>query len=137
MALKQVCVFIENKKGKISEVSILLYSNGIDLRGLNMSEAKEFAILRLITQDTTKACEVLKGARYVFSVNEVIAVRMVDEPGSMCNVLRILSDEKVGIEYTYLIRNFDGEPYMVLRTDSEKQAEELLKNAGVELLSYE
>ena len=137
MALKQVCVFIENKKGKVSEISDVLYKNGIDLRGLNMAETKEFAILRLITEDTAKACEVLKAAEYVYSVNKVAAVKIIDKPGSMFKILKILSDADISIEYTYLLRNTDGEPYMIVRTDDEVSTENVLKQAGLQTLSYE
>lgn len=137
MALKQVCVFIENKKGKISEISDLLYSNGVDLRGLNMSDTKEFAILRLITKETDKTCEVLKNAGYVSAVKNVAAVKIEDKPGGMFKALKILSDSGISIEYTYLIKNTDGDSYMILRTQSAENTEKLLSDAGFTTLSYE
>lgn len=136
MAIKQICIFIENKKGKISEVSDLLYSKGIDLRGIDMAEAKEFAVLRLITVDTDKAVDALRDADYIYSVKEVPAVKVEDRPGSLVSVLKLLSDADISIEYTYLIRNTDTDPYMVISTQDDEKAEKVLKDAGFKFLKY-
>lgn len=136
MAVKQICIFIENKKGKISEVSEILFSNGIDLRGIDMAEAKEFAVLRLITADTDKAVKILSESGYIFSVKDVPAVKIEDKPGSLVSVLKLLSDADISIEYTYLIRNIDTDPYMIISTQDDSRAEKVLKDAGFSFLKY-
>ena len=136
MAVKQICIFIENKKGAISEVSDLLYKKGIDLRGIDMAEAKEFAVLRLITTDTEKATDALAEADYIYAVKEVPTVKVEDKPGSLVSVLKLLSDADISIEYTYLIRNTDTDPYMVISTQDDAKAEAVLKGAGFEFLAY-
>ena len=101
MTIDQLSVFVENKAGKLAEITAVLADEGIDIRAMSIADTKDFGILRLIVNDADKAVSALKREQYIVSVTKVIAVAISDTPGSLAAVLRILSDNAISIEYMY------------------------------------
>ena len=75
MTVKQISVFVENKAGRLAEITKVLYDNNVDLRALSIAETQDFGVLRLIVDDSYKTACILKEAGYVFSITPVLAVR--------------------------------------------------------------
>ena len=136
MTIDQISVFVENKPGKLVEVVETLGSNGIDLRALSIADTSDFGILRLIVSDSSKALEILRDVGFVTSVNQVIAVSVEDKPGSLANVLRVLSDGGASIEYVYAFITHEADrAYVIIRADNNEKAVEILESRGVKLAS--
>lgn len=130
MTVKQISVFIENKPGRLAEFTKLLQEHGIDMRALSLADGEDFGILRIIVDDSYKAARMLKEENMVFSVTPVLAIEIADEPGSLVNLLELLGESGINIQYTYafLSRKKDS-AYMILRVaDNEKAIEVLTKN---------
>lgn len=87
MLIKQLSVFIENKKGRLSTVTGLLRDHHIDIRALSVADTKDFGIVRLIVTDTDKAFEVLKDANCMLKVSHVIGIGVADQPGDRKSVV--------------------------------------------------
>ena len=134
MAIKQISVFVENKQGVLSEAVAALSDAGINLRALSIADTQEFGILRVIVSDTDKAVAVLKDSTLV-KVTDVIAVKMDDEQGALHNVLKVLEDAKINIDYSYAFTGAKSGAYVVIRVDSVEVAEKALIDKGIEVLA--
>jgi len=138
MTIKQISVFLENKPGKLAELSGLLNQSSVNIRALSLAEAEDFGIVRLIVSDPYQAVTVLKEANFICSVTKVLAVEMSDEPGALFRILQILGDGGVNLDYTYafLTRKKDS-AYMILRVADNDAAIELLNKHGIRPLCQE
>lgn len=134
MAIKQISVFVENKQGVLSEAVAALSDAGINLRALSIADTQEFGILRVIVSDTDKAVAVLKDSTLV-KVTDVIAVKMDDEQGALHNVLKVLENAKINIDYSYAFTGSKSGAYVVIRVDSVDEAQKALEADGVTVLN--
>lgn len=138
MTIKQLSVFVENKKGKLVEIMQALSENGIDIRALSLADTTDYGILRMIVNDTDKAVAALKAADCVVSVNEVLGVAVSDTPGSFAAAVKSLSDNDVNLEYVYaFITPQKGYAYVVMRVTDNDAATAILQAAGVKVLDDE
>lgn len=101
MKIKQLSVFVENKTGRINEVTQILGSNGVNMTAFSLADSGEFGILRMIVSDVGRAVSALKEARFGISVTEVVCFCCPNEPGALSIVLDCLARENVFIEYMY------------------------------------
>ena len=135
MAIRQLSVFVENKKGSLHEITDVLAKAQIDLRSMCVADTSDYGIVRIIADDPVRAQSVLAEAGHLANVREVTAFAVPDAPGGLAKVLDILEDNGVNIEYLYaLVTRNIGKAYAVTRTDAPEKAEEILKDNGIELL---
>ncbi|MDO5114822.1 MAG: acetolactate synthase [Synergistaceae bacterium] len=140
MTVRQISVFLENKPGKLAEFVELLRSHGIDMRALSLAEAADFGVLRTIVDDPEKAQRVLKEAGSISAVTPVLAVEVSDKPGALYEILDILKDGEINLEYTYAFTaRKDESAYMVFRVADKNidKAVELLAAKGVGIVAQE
>ncbi len=136
MAIKQISVFAENKKGSVFSSLDVLADADIDLRALSIAETTEYGILRIIVSDTEKASEILKEAGCIFTVTDVIGVQMPDVPGGLARILGVLAKADINIEYLYaFLATIEDRAYVVLRVADNSVAEKELSKNGMVLLS--
>lgn len=138
MTVKQISVFIENKPGRLAEFADIFSRNDIDMRAMNIAETPDFGILRIIVEDPYNAAQVMKEAGYISSVTDVLAVAVPDKPGSLLNILTMLGENGINLEYTYAFPTRQKDTaYMIMRVvDNEKAAQVLLKN-GIKLVAQD
>lgn len=101
MIIKQLSVFLENKTGRINEVTRILGEEGVNLSAFSMAETADFGILRVIVSDPDKALEALKKHHFGVSLTDVVCLNCPNTPGALAKALGYLSDENVFIEYMY------------------------------------
>jgi len=131
MSVRQISVFVENQTGKLVDVVETLGDAGIDIRALSIADTADFGILRIIVKDPDKVAELLIEKGYVIRVTDVLAVSLADTPGSLARVLRALSDEHIGLEYTYAFVSYiKDRAYVVLRVEDNIRATEALAKRG-------
>lgn len=133
MLLKQISVFLENKSGQLLKIVNVLAENEIDLRALSIAEAQDYGVLRMIVDKPDETLTILRGQDWLCSANEVLAVMVPDEPGSLKKILTVLADNDVNMVYSYaFLSGIEGKACIVLRVDDNAAAEKLLRDAGVE-----
>ena len=139
MAIKQISVFLENKPGKLKEMTGVLAANNVDMRALSLAETKDFGIARLVVDDVFNAVNILKEANFVASLTSVLAVAVPDEPGGLDKLLQIFTEAKVNIEYMYaFIGGADAKhAYMIFRVADTKAAEVSLAGKGLKIMTQE
>lgn len=133
MNVKQLSVFIENKAGRVSEVTDVLGRAGVNIRGFAVSDTADYGIVRLIVDDPEAGQRALHDAGFTVKVGDVICVELPDQPGGLAGVLKIVSDAGVNIEYVYsLIATF-----IVINVTDVDKALQLLRDKPVRLVSQE
>lgn len=138
MTVKQISVFLENKAGCLAAFTKVLRENNIDMRAMSIAETPDFGILRIIVDDTYKTACVLKDADYIFSITPVLAVEVSDEAGGLYQIVQILGDSKINLEYTYaFITRKKGQAYMIFRVEDNEKAIDVLERNGVHIVSQE
>ena len=135
MAIRQLSVFVENKKGSLHEITDELAKAGIDLRSMCIADTSDYGIVRIIANDPVKAQKVLADAGHTANIRTVTAFAVPDQPGGLAKVLSLLESRGVNIEYLYaLVTTATDKAYAVMRTDESEIAESILKSNGIELL---
>ena len=133
--IKQISVFVENQPGSMMRVTSVLTESHVNIRAISTFDTPEFSILRLVVDDPAKAKESLTQKGFVTRVNDVIGAELRDEKGNLNEMLRILADGKINVNYIYsfVIRE-EKAPVIVFHTDDFQKAEQVLKDAEVKLV---
>ncbi|MGI5897486.1 MAG: ACT domain-containing protein [Oscillospiraceae bacterium] len=135
MIIKQISVFVENKSGRLAEITKILADNGVDIRALSLADTTKFGILRFIVDEPERAEKALRDAELTVSITDVIAVSVEDQPGGLAYPLRVLNEKGINVEYIYA---FVGAPhdkaFVILHVDDNQRAVEELAACGIPLL---
>ncbi len=135
MKIHQVSVFLENKPGQMTGPCRLLAEAGIDMRTLTLADTQHFGILRMIVSEWQKAVRILSDAGYVTNVTEVVAVEVPDRPGGLAEMLSILENSGVNIEYMYAFTfGREDKAVLIFRFNEPDRAIALLQGAGVNVV---
>jgi hypothetical protein len=138
MKVEQISIFLENKSGRLAEVTDILAKSGINIRALALADTADFGIFRLIVNDAPKAVTVLKDNGFTISKNEVVPVVLPDRPGGLAGILQTLQGKSINVEYMYaFVQKSEGNAVLIFRFDETEKASETLKAAGVRILSGE
>jgi hypothetical protein len=138
MHVEQISIFIENKFGRLAEVTRILGDAGINIRTLSLADTSDFGILRLIVNDTEKARNVLKERGFTVSKTEVVAVEIPDRPGGLADILQVLDTDGINVEYMYAFVERCGEnAVMIFRFDETQKAISTLAAKGFNVLPGE
>lgn len=101
MNVRQLSVFIENKAGRVSEVTDTLGEGGVNIRGFSVSDTADYGILRLVVNKPDDAVKLLRDRGFTVKDSEVICIDLPDHPGGLAHVLKVVADAGVNIEYIY------------------------------------
>ncbi|MBQ4317079.1 MAG: ACT domain-containing protein [Clostridia bacterium] len=136
MSIKQLTVFVQNKKGTVASVTDILSKNNVNLRALSIAETQDFGILRIVVNDNITAEKVLTENGYLIKAIDVVGVKIGDEPGKLTAALNILDNAGINIEYLYaFMARTEKHAYVVLRVEENDEAESILVNAGFKLIT--
>lgn len=136
MAIKQLTVFVENKKGTMVSVTDILSKNNVNIRALSIAETQDFGILRLIVNDVDTAKKALEEKDYLIKSIDVVGVKIGDAPGKLTAALDVLEKANINVEYLYaFMTRTEKHAYVVLRVADNSAAEEALTNAGFKMIS--
>lgn len=139
MSVKQISVFLENKPGMLCAMTQVLAQEQIDMRALSLAETKDFGIVRIIVDDVYKATTILKDEGYVHSVTPVLGVAIPDVPGGLNQVLQVLGDAGINVEYMYAFlggKTVDH-AYMIFRVQDDQAAAAALRAKGIHCVEQE
>lgn len=138
MKVEQISIFIENKSGRLAEVTRILGEAGVNIRALSLADTSDFGILRLIVNEREKAKQVLKDRGFTVSKTEVVAVEVPDRPGGLSQILQSLDRESINVEYMYAFVERCGENAVIIfRFDETEKAIKALISSGFTVLEGE
>lgn len=138
MYIKQISVFVENKKGRLAEITEALAAHQIDISAMSIADTTDFGILRLIVNRPDEAESVLRELGFAVKTTQVIAIEVKNQPGGLAAALKKLNEEYISIEYMYsFVTKTAGEALVIMRVESPEQAVAALDSIGVRALSQE
>lgn len=138
MRVQQIAIFLENKSGRLADISHALSESNINIRALSLADTADFGILRLVVDDTDKARKVLKEHGFTVGITEVLAVEVTDKPGSLDRILQVIKKSGLNVEYMYAFTQKSGESGLLLfRFDNLEEAGRIFLEAGFKLLTGE
>ena len=136
MKLKQISIFLENRKGRLLKALNILSMANINIRALSIADTSEFGILRMIVPEPEMAKEILEEANFVVKMNDVIAVGVSDEPGGLESILEALNKSNINIEYLYaFVEKKRDNAIVVIRTENIEEGIKALESDGITVLS--
>ena len=134
MLIKQLSIFLENKKGRFTEVTTILGNAGINMTAFTVAENSDFGIVRLLVSDPEKARNILKENKYAVSVTDVICLQTPNEPGALSKIMKIIAQADISIEYMYAFSSGNG-AIVIIRPDNLERTLSILSEHKVDLLA--
>jgi len=135
MKVEQISIFLENRAGRLSEVTRVLSESGVNIRALSLADTSDFGILRLIVSDFDHAKKVLKDNGFTVGRTTVVAVEVEDKPGGLHNILHLLSSQGINVEYMYAFVQQSGKnAVLIFRFDRTDEAIEILQKNGLKIV---
>ena len=136
MNIHQITVFLENRTGQLAEITKLLADEHVDIRAISIAEASDYGLVRMIVDDSHKASAILLQHGDILSMTPVWAVEVPDRPSGLADLLAVLSENHVDVEYMYsLFTNKSGHAYMVLRISDEPRFLSALGEKQIRVMS--
>ena len=120
MTIKQLSVFLENKTGRINEVTKILGTNGINMKAFSMAETADFGILRLIVSEVDKAVQVLRDASFAVMLTDVVCLNVPNVAGALSGILETLAANEIFIEYMYAFSEGETANVVIRPNDLDK-----------------
>jgi hypothetical protein len=135
MKIQQVSIFLENKKGRLSDVCSVLGKSGVNIRALTVAESEDFGVLRIVVDKPEPTLKLLKENGFAAKLTPIVAVEVPDRPGGLAAVLKILTDNDINVEYMYgFVEKFGDNAMLVFRFDDPDKTVELLRKSGIKVL---
>jgi len=133
--VKQISLFLENKCGRLVRVCQTLGKAKINIRALSIADTSDFGILRLIVDRPEEALSTLKNDGFMATETEVIAVEIPDTPGGLADVLALMEEDGINIEYLYSFVEKPAQDALILmRVDQIEQAKKILQENQIPLI---
>jgi len=136
MKVRQLSIFLENRSGRLAEVTEILGKAAINIRALSLADTSDFGILRVIVSDSDKAFRILEGNGFTVTGTDVLAVEVEDKPGGLARVLRLLDEDEVNVEYMYaFMEKLTDHALLIFRIEDIEGAIEICRKHGIKILS--
>jgi hypothetical protein len=136
MTVEQIAIFIENRSGRLAEVTGILAQAQINIRAIFVADTADFGILRLIVDRPELATQALKAGGFTVSTTPVVAIEMPDQPGGLWSILKTLETVGLNVEYMYAVITRSGNnAVVVFRFDEPERAVRILTESGIRILS--
>lgn len=133
MIIKQLSVFLENKSGRLTELTEILGKAGINMSALSIADTTEFGIIRMVVSEAEKALKILKDNNFSVSLTDVICLTVPNQAGSLAKALKVLSKAEISIEYMYAF-SLGEKAFVVIRTEDINKSIKTLKDHKLELI---
>lgn len=134
--IRQNIVFVENKAGSLKKVTNLLAAENVNIYGFACFDTPEFAIFRMVSDSPEKAEKVLSDNGYMNRITDVIVVDLKDEIGGLDELLTVLADSNVSLNYIYTsFRRENQIPVIILHSEEIFATESVLRGNGFKVLN--
>ncbi|WP_432406193.1 acetolactate synthase [Wukongibacter sp. M2B1] len=134
--MRQISIFIQNKRGRLTEITKVLADNNINICGTCLADTTEYGILRMVVDKPELAAKVILKCGYTVNLSEILAVEIPDAPGELYKALDLLDGEEIGIEYLYsYVSAVNQNALIYFKTNKPKKAFEVLKSNNYKILT--
>jgi hypothetical protein len=138
MKIKQLSIFLENRAGRLSEITDNIGESGVNIKAISLADASNFGILRIVVDDIENTRKMLKDRGFTVRVTDVAAVKVKDKPGELGKILKIIENAGINVEYVYgLSDHAEGCAVLIMRFDKTDKAIEHLSANEIECLPHD
>jgi len=135
MRITQISVFLENRKGRLSDICSMLGQANINIRALTIAETETFGVLRMVVDKPREAIDLFRKNNVTANQADVVAVEVPDKPGGLAEVLQALSEHDVNVEYMYgFVEKFSANALLVFRFDNPEKGGQVLRDRKINVL---
>jgi hypothetical protein len=132
MKITQISIFLENRKGRLSDVCSLLGANDVNIRALTIAETESFGVLRIVVDKSDVAIKLLRDNHFVANFTDVVAIEVPDKPGGLASILKVFAENDVNIEYMYgFVEKFSDKALLVMRFEDTDFAQQILAKHNI------
>jgi hypothetical protein len=136
MKITQISIFLENRKGRLSDVCSLLGANDVNIRALTVAETESFGVLRIVVDKSDVAIKLLRDNHFVANFTDVVAIEVPDKPGGLASILKVFADNDVNIEYMYgFVEKFSDKALLVMRFEDTDFAQQILAKHNIHVVA--
>lgn len=135
MYIKQLSVFVENREGRLEDVLAVLKNNEVNIISLSLADTNEFGMLRLLVNKPQAAYNALKRNGFSSKLTDVLGIKLSHKVGMLQELLEVICEAHINIEYMYALSTGREDAAMVLKTSDLEAAANVLKNKGVEIIT--
>ena len=136
MVTKQISVFIENRKGRLGDVLDVLKGGGVNIISMSLADTAEYGLLRIIADKPQEGKAALSAAGFSSMLTDVFIVSVPHTPGALQQILRVISDEELSVEYMYGLSVGGDEASIVVKTSDLEKADGVFAKHAIQTLSY-
>ncbi|MGB4661462.1 MAG: amino acid-binding protein [Mobilitalea sp.] len=133
MVIKQLSVFIENRKGRLEEVTEVLKNKNINIASFSLADTAEYGLLRMIVSEPEEAKKTLTEEGFSAKLTDVLAVKIAQRPGTLHEVLKKFADEGISVEYMYTLATAGKDTSIIMKMSNLEAALKLLETNGYEV----
>ncbi|MDD3405982.1 MAG: hypothetical protein PHH23_06930 [Paludibacteraceae bacterium] len=133
MTIQQLSVFLENKSGRLLEVTKVLAEHDINMSAFSIADSSDFGMLRMIVDKPEAAYTALKNNNFSVNITQVVGLVVPDTAGSLYNALEILKKDNIEVEYMYAF-SFKDNATVIIRSANAEQTAAALKTAGFQTM---
>lgn len=133
MVIKQLSVFIENSKGRLERVTEALKESDINIASFSLADTSEYGLLRMIVSNPDEGKRVLKEEGFSAMLTDVIAVKIKQKPGTLHEVLKLLSDAELSVEYMYTLATAGKDTSIIMKISDLVSAIKVLEENRYEI----
>ena len=134
MHIQQLSIFLEDRSGRLTELTRILAENDVNIIALNLAETTDYGIVRMVVGRPVLAKKALEKAGFSIRLTDVACVNMADEPGALHRILKVITEAGFNVDYMYAFSNNDV-ALEVIRTENIPGVTDLLEEQGMKLLS--
>lgn len=135
MKITQISVFLENRKGRLSDICAMLGRASINIRALTIAETESFGVLRMVVDKPNEAVDLFRKNNVTANQTEVVAVEVPDTPGGLARVLEVLRQNDVNVEYMYgFVEKKTENALLVFRFDNPEKAQQVLRQNEIRIV---
>ena len=135
MTVNQLSVFIENREGRLKEVLAVLKENNVNILSMSLADTTDYGLLRLIVSDPAHGRDVLLSAGFSGMLTEVLIIKLPHVAGALQNILSVIAEEKINIEYMYGLSVETTDASVVMKTNQLARACEVLKSRNIDTMT--
>lgn len=138
MKVEQISIFLENKSGRLAEVTRILADAKVNIRALSLADTSDFGVLRLLVDDIDKTKKALSEHNFTVGETEVVAVEVPDKPGGLHSILDILQQSGINVEYMYaFVQQSGNNAVMIFRFEDPQTAQQILQKNNITVIEGE
>jgi hypothetical protein len=99
--IDQITVFLENAEGRLAALCRTLSDAGLNMSALTIADTADYGVVRIICDNPEKAIKALGAADFRAVVTKVSAIQVPNRPGGLSDLLGVLDELDLNIEYGY------------------------------------